>query len=160
MAPTALTPTTRYVPYGTRKVYWVQTIASHTAPTRVEIDAGKDLTAEIAEMSGFTVSSDTVDTPDMATRFTSKIPGRITADDSSITFYASSTSNDVRTVLTMDLAGHIIILPEGDVASQKMNVFPVTVASQSIDTAIDDPGRVIVSFTVTAIPAQNVSIPA
>ena len=75
--------------------------------TRAEINAGTDLTAEIAEMSGFTVTSDSVDTPDLSNRFTAKIPGRITADDSSISFYASSTSADVRTVLPRDTAGYV-----------------------------------------------------
>jgi hypothetical protein len=157
--PTPLTATVRYIPPGTRKIYFVSTIATYTSPTRGELNAGTDLSAEIAEMSGFTVTSDSVDTPDLSTRFTSKIPGRITADDSSISFYASSTSSDVRTVLPRDTSGYIVILPEGDVTSQKMDVFPVKVASTAIDTAMEDPAKVNVSFTVTKVPALNVTIP-
>lgn len=160
MAPTPLTATVRYVPYGKRKIYWVTTIATQASPTRVEIDAGKDLTAEIAEMSGFTVTSDTVDTPDLGSSFTSKQPARTTADDSSITFYATSNSADVRTVLPRGTAGFVLCLWEGDVATQKMDVFPVSVASCSLDTSIDDPGRVVVQFTVTKVPSQSVAIPA
>src|SRR5713101_8748825 len=102
MAPPTLVPTSRYVPEGTRKIYYVPTIATQSAPTRAEMNAGVDLTPEIAVMTGFTVKSDTVEVPDMSTRFTGKIPARIVADDSMITFYASSTSNDVRTVLPRD----------------------------------------------------------
>jgi hypothetical protein len=160
MAPPVLTPTLRYVPEGTRKIYYVLTIATQSAPTRAEMNAGTDLTNEIAEMSGFTVSSDTAEVPDLATRFTGKIPARITADDSSIRFYASSTSNDVRTVLPRDTAGFVICLWEGDVPTQKMDVFPIKVSATSVQTGIDDPGSVLVAFTVTKIPSQNVTIPA
>jgi hypothetical protein len=161
VAPTPLTATVRYIPPGTRKVYWLTTIASYaTAVTRAEINAGIDLTNEIAEMSGFAVTSASTDTPDLATRFTAKIPGRITADDSSISFYASSTSADVRTVLPRDTAGYVIILPEGDVPTQKMDVYPAKVASTAVDTAMEDPEKINVAFTVTRIPALNLVIPA
>ena len=161
MAPTPLTATVRYIPPGTRKVYWLTTIASYaTAVTRAEINAGTDLTNEIAEMSGFSVTSASVETPDLSTRFTAKIPGRITADDSSISFYASSTSADVRSVLPRDTAGYVIILPEGDVPTQKMDVYPAKVASTAVDTAMEDPEKINVQFTVTRIPALNLTIPA
>jgi hypothetical protein len=159
MPPSPLTATVRYIPPGTRKVYYVATISNYLSPTRGELNAGTDLSAEIAEMSGFTVTSDSVDTPDLSTRFTAKIPGRITADDSSISFYASSTSSDVRTVLPRDTSGYIVILPEGDVTGQKMDVFPVKVASTAVDTAMEDPAKVNVQFTVTRVPALNVTIP-
>ncbi len=161
MAPTPLTATLRYIPPGTRKVYWLTTIASYaTAVTRAEINAGTDLTNEIAEMSGFSVTSASTETPDLSTRFTAKIPGRITADDSSISFYASSTSADVRTVLPRDTAGFVIILPEGDVPTQKMDVYPAKVASTAVDTAMEDPEKINIAFTVTRIPALNLTIPA
>jgi hypothetical protein len=159
MAPTPLSATLRYIPPGTRKIYWVTTIATYTSPTRVELDAGVDLSAEISEMSGFSVTSDSVDTPDLSSRFTSKIPGRITADDSSMSFYASSNSSDVRTVLPRDTTGFVVILPEGDVTGQKMDVFPAKVASAAVDTAMEDPGKINIQFTVTRVPAQNVAIP-
>src|SRR5262245_55724782 len=159
MAPPKLTATVRYVPEGTRKVYFVATIATYTAPTRAELNAGTDLSDEIAEMSGFTVTSDQAEVPDMASRFTGKIPGRITADDSSIRFYASSNSNDVRSVLPRDTAGYVVCLWEGDVSTQKMDGFPVKVGSAAVQPSIEDPGSIEVMFTVTRIPAQNVSIP-
>ena len=161
MPPTPLTATVRYIPPGTRRLYWLTTIASYaTAVTRAEINAGIDLTNEIASMSGFTVNSASTDTPDLSTRFTAKIPGRITADDSSISFYASSTSADVRTVLPRDTAGYLCILPEGDVPTQKMDVFPAKVSSTAVDTTMEDPAQVNVQFTITRIPELNLVIPA
>jgi hypothetical protein len=160
MAPPKLNVTSRYVSEGTRKIYFVTTIATQASPTRAEINAGTDLTDEIAEMSGFAVSSDQAEVPDMASRFTGKIPGRITADDSSIRFYASSTSNDVRTVLPRDTAGFVLTLWEGDVPTQKMDVWPVKVGSAAVQPTIDDPASILVQFTITRIPSQNVTIPA
>lgn len=159
MAPTPLNPTNRYVPEGTRKIYWVPTIATQSAPTRAELNAGIDLTAEIAEMSGFTTSSDQAEVPDLGSRFTGKIPGRITADDSSIRFYLSQNSNDVRTVLPRDTAGFVACLWEGDVAGQKMDIFPVKVSAQAKQTSTDDPASVEIQFSITRIPSENVAIP-
>ncbi len=159
MPPSPLTPTVRYVPLGTRKVYWVTTIATYTAPTRGELNAGIDLTGELAEMNGFSVTSDAVETPDLSSRFTPKIPGRILADNSTITFWISSTSSDVRTVLPRDTSGFVVILPEGDVTSQKMDVYPAKVASAAIDTTIGDPAKILLTFTITKVPALNVAIP-
>jgi hypothetical protein len=157
--PTPLSATTRYIPPGTRKIYWVTTIATYTAPSRAELNAGIDLTAEVAEVSGFSTTSATTETPDLATRFTGKIPGRITADDSSLSFYASSNSSDVRTVLPRDTAGFVVILWEGDVTGQRMDVFPAKVTVSSLDGNMEDPEKVNVSFAITRIPAANVVIP-
>lgn len=160
MAPPKLNATLRYFPPETRKYYFVTAIVSIAAPTRGELNAGTDLSEEIAEVAGFTLKTDTVATPDLGNRFTGNVPGRITADDSSMTFYASENSNDVRTVLPRGTTGFIVCLPEGDVAGQLMDVFPITVSAAYLDTATDDPGRVIVEMVITSTPAQNVTIPA
>lgn len=160
MPPTPLSATTRYIPPGTRKIYWVSTIATYTAPTRAELNAGTDLSGEVADVSGFTVTSETTDTPDLSGRFVPVIAGRIKADSSSLMFYASSNSSDVRTVLPRDTAGYIVMLWEGDVAGQKMDVFPVKVTSTTLEGNMEDPEKVSVSFAITKVPANNVTIPA
>jgi hypothetical protein len=159
MPPAPLTPTLRYFPPGVRKTYWMPTTANYLAPSRGELNAGTDLTAEIMAQSGWSVSSDTIDTPDMASRFTSQIPGRTNASGSDITFYLSQNSTDVRTLLPRDQAGFIVQLWEGDVTGQKMDVFPVKVTTQAVDTTVDDPGQLTISFSVTKIPATNLIIP-
>jgi hypothetical protein len=159
MPPAPLTPTLRYFPPGVRRTYWMATTANYLAPTRGELNAGTDLTAEIMAMTGWSVASDTIDTPDMATRFTSQIPGRTNASGSDITFYLSSNSTDVRGLLLRDTAGFIVQLWEGDITGQKMDVFPVKVTTQAVDTTVDDPGQVTISFSVTKIPGTNLVIP-
>ncbi len=159
MPPSPLTATVRYVPPGTRKIYWVTTIANYLSPTRGELNAGIDLTAEIAAINGFTVTSGTADTPDLSTRFTAKIPGRITADNSSLVFYASTTSSDVRTVLPRDTAGFAVFLWEGDVTGQRMDIFPAKVTTESVDGNMENPQQINIEFAITKIPALNVVIP-
>lgn len=165
MAATPLNPTARYIPAGVRQYYWVKTIANKAAPTRSELDAGTDLTAEINAVDGFTTSSDSVDAPDLGTRFTSKVPGRITADDSSLTVYLDENADeDIRSVLARDDEGFVVQFPEGDDettgTTHLMDVFPVKVASVTIQTGTDDPGTAQVTFTITSEPANNVPVPA
>lgn len=163
MAATPLAPTagSRYIPPGVRQYYWVETIANKSSPTRTELDAGTDLTAEVATVSGFSVTSESTDAPDLASRFTGKVPGMITAEDSSINLYlAKDSSGDARTLLTRDTEGFVVIFPEGDVSGQLMDVFPATVSSAAIQPDIDAPGQLVVNFTITGEPAQNVSVPA
>ena len=159
MPPAPLTPTVRYVPPGTRKVYWVTTIATYTAPTRAELNAGIDLSNEIAAVNGFTVTSGTVPTPDLSSRFVPEIPGQITAPSSQLSFYASNTSSDVRTVLPRDTAGFVVILWEGDITGQRMDVFPAKVTVSAPNGNMQNPEQIDVSFSITKIPANNVVIP-
>jgi hypothetical protein len=159
MVATPITPTSRYIPPGTTRYYWVPTIANKNAPTRSELNAGSDLTAEIAAVSGFATSSDQQDTPDLGTRFVGKIPGRITADDSSITLYMSSTSSDVRTLLPRDTAGFIAIFSEGDTAGLKYDVFPVKVTGQPKARDVENPAQITIQFSITSIPVENITVP-
>ncbi|MGW0579636.1 phage tail tube protein [Streptomyces sp. NPDC002920] len=159
MVATPIAATSRYIPPGTTHYYWVASIANKNSPTRPELDAGTDLTAEIAEVSGFSTTSEQTETPDLGSRFTGKIPGRITADDSSITMYMSSTSSDVRTLLPRDTAGFVVAFSEGDVAGRKMDVFPVKVSGQPKKRDIEDAATIEIQFSITSIPAENVAVP-
>lgn len=159
MPPAPLTPTTRYFPPGIRKVYWVPTIANYLAPTRAELNAGTDLSGEIETMTGWSLAGATVDVPDMGSRFTSQVPGRLTSATNDLTAYMSQNSNDIRTLLPRDTNGYIVCLWEGDVSGQKMDVFPVRVITQANDTTVEDPGKTTISFAITKIPAILATIP-
>lgn len=162
MAATAITPVSRYWPVGTTKWVWVPSIANYlVAVTRLEIDSGTDLSGEIADLDGWTVSSNQIDTPDVNSRFRSKIPGAIEAEDSSLTLYADPSGSDVRTLLPRDATGYILRMDGGDVAGRKMSVFPVKVASQNKLMGTDEEAaRIEVAFTITRIPAEDLTIPA
>lgn len=164
MAVTVIHPTARYIPEGTTKVYWspgTGAFANYNSPGTAELRATAtlDLTKEISEMGDWSVTSDSVDAPDLGSRFTSQIPGKISVDGSTITLYADQQTNDIRKQIIRDQAGYITILSGGDVTAQTMDVFPVKVASVAKPTSLDNPSTVMITFTVTAIPAENVAIP-
>lgn len=150
----------RYIRTGVTKVYYLPTAVDYTALTRTELDAGTDLTTDIVDVSGWSTASNNVDTPDWESRFTSKVPGLITADDSSINFYASSDTDDVRAVLPRDTSGYIVWLDGGDVPAQNMDVFPVTVSAVSPQRTSADAAQITVNFAITAEPSENQVIPA
>lgn len=162
MVATPLAVTDRYVAPETTKTYLVDSIANIESPTRAELDAGTDLTAEIATATGWATAAANVPVPDGGTLFTSNIPGRVTPEDATIAFYASSDTNDIRSVLARGDNTHIVILHGGDVAGQLMDVWPVRVRSVSkpIDYAASGAAMVNVGFSNTREPAEDVLIPA
>lgn len=158
--PTALTPTQRYYVAGTRRYSWVPTITDKNSPSLSELSAGTDLTTEVNTLAGFNKTANMFEVPDAGTLFTSKIPGRISSDDSSITFYLSKTSTDVRQLLTQGLAGFIVIYWEGIVTGGKMGVFPTTVTAPSKNPDLEAAGMIEVGVAITSEPVMDVDIPA
>lgn len=157
--PTPITPATRYYPPGTRQVWYVPAISNKAAPTSAECTAGTNLTGDIQGMDGWSVSSDTVDTPDLGSRFTSQIGGAITAPSSSLTMYQDEGSGDVRELLPRGTVGFICIAWDGVASGNKMDVFPVNVTGTPKQSGMTDPGMIMVQFAISSEPVEDVLIP-
>jgi len=158
-----LNKSTRFFQPEVSKVFFLPTIASAVlAATRAEITAGTDVSGEIADLSGWQVRADMIATPDLASRFVSQIAGRTKAEQSSITFYADKTANDVRTVMPRGQVGYIVFMDGGDVATTgKMDVFPVEVTAVGKARSTGEQAfQITVDFAITEAPAENVAIPA
>lgn len=161
MAATPLTSSTRYFDPETTVVYFVPTIADKATPTRIEIDAGTDLSGEIADLSGWVIGGEDVATPDLGNRFTSNIPGRESADDSSLTLYASEDGVDVRATLPAGTNGFIVWLDGGDATGNKMDVYPIRVRSVGkMRNLSNEAAKIQVQFSITSKPASDVDVPA
>ena len=162
MPPTQINPSTRYFDVATTKCYWLPSVASAALePTRAEMNAGTDLSKEIADLDGWTVEGDEIETPDLGTTFTGKIPGRTNAEDCSLTFHADKNGDDARTLLPRGTEGFIMWCDGGDIEDNIATVFPVRVRSCSVQRSVDDENaRIMVQFSVAREPAENVSIPA
>jgi hypothetical protein len=160
MPPTPLNPTSRYIAPEVTKTYWVPTIANLASPTRPELNAGTDLSAEIAGMTGWEISADRVAVPDLGTRFTGRISGRVNPGDAQIVFYASQDTADVRDLLSRGDKGNIFIADGGDVAGQKARVFAVEISAvtPTTDVAGSESTRVMVDFSITAAD-EEVTVP-
>jgi hypothetical protein len=161
MAATPIAGSLRYIPEGVRHFYYLTAIADITAPTRTELNAGTDLTPEVAGFGNWGLTSSAVDTPDLVSRFVTNIPGLVTADGPTISMYADSTSADVRTLLPRDTAGFIVVFPEGDVSGHGMDIFPVKVlAAEKMASLGGNPATVDLTFSVTLEPQENVTVPS
>ncbi|GII89621.1 hypothetical protein Ssi03_76110 [Sphaerisporangium siamense] len=160
MAATPITPAKRFIRPGVTKCYWVVSISNILAPTRTELNLGKDLSEDIADISGWLVSGQKVDTPNLKTTFVGNIPGLTSADESSITYYAGEDGVDVRALMARGTAGNIVWLDGGDVTGRLMDVFPVKVLSVGKQRQIGaEPARLPIQYAITAEPAENVVIP-
>lgn len=162
MAAPTITASTRYSSRGNTRVYWIPTIADPEAPTRNELNGGTDLSTQIADSSGWSVSSEQIETPDLATRYTSTVPGSISAEDSSLTLYMSKDGVDARALMPRDASGFVVWLDGGDIAANKADVYPVTVSSHSKQRQVagGEADTLVISFAITSEPAENVAVPA
>jgi len=161
MPPAKLNKTRRFINPEVTKTYWIETFADINAPQRAEIDAGVDLTDEIAGMTGFEVRADRVPTPDLGSKKTGRITGRVNPGDAQITFYGDRGTQDIRDVLSRGDRGHIMILDGGDIAGQKARVFAVEVSAitPTTDVAGTESARIMVDFSIEDW-AEEVTIPA
>lgn len=163
MAAPAIAASTRYTSRGTTRFLWLPAVAdTTTGPTRSEINAGTDLTTQIADRNGWSVSSTMIETPDAATRYTSTIPGPISAEDSSFTFYMDREGVDARALMPRDEEGYVFVMDGGDVVGNKADLFPVTVVSHSKNREVggDNADTIVISYAITAEPTENIAVPA
>ncbi len=152
---TVLTPGTRYFQPGTTKI-----VVATTYATIANIAAGTDVSPDVAAINGFTTEGTDLPIPNLAEEFTGSIPGRTTATDSSIDFYADPTGADIRTVLTRGQNTNIVILANGLQADSAMDVYPVRVRSVGVVRDIESVPLVRVMFSVTSEPIENGTYPA
>ena len=162
MAATPIAAPVEYINAGVTKVYYLPACANVLSPTRSELNAGTDLTRAVAESNGWQVESDNVESPNMDSIFTATISGRTKVADSSLTLYCDVTGADVRALLPRGTNGFVVWLDGGDVPTRKADVFPVRVSSlgKVREAKGDTPATIVVSFAVTATPAEDVTIPA
>lgn len=153
----------RFIRRGVAKFFYLKAVANPTVgPTRTELDAGIDITSWIAGISGFAVTATSVDTPDMGSRYASKIPGNIESGDSSFTVYDDIDSEEVETTFPMGDRGFVYIMRKGDKpATPTSDLFPTEVASRTPNMTTDlSAASSVVNLTITGLPWLDLDIPA
>lgn len=163
MAATAIDRVTRYAAPGVLKIVVMPAVAAtNGVPTRAEIDAGLDVSCEVAGWEGFSKSISYIETPDLCSDTTGKIVGRATMDDSAITFYADREGEDIRDEIEDGDEKWIAFMWGGDVEDTKMDVFHVVFAAHQTTGDIAGTSYVAVRYAVSIIgaPAQDVAVPA
>lgn len=149
---------TRFYSVGVTQILFCASISSPSAPTFSELDSGTELTRDWADWSGWSVKTDFIDMPGLKDRFVAQLPGRISAEASSITFYEDQLSADLRTLMPRDTLGYIVIA-DGGLASAKGDVFPVQVASVTHMRSADDAAKIKFDYAILSIPQENVTLP-
>jgi hypothetical protein len=160
MAGTPITETTRFFAPEVTQILFAGALADKSAPTRSELTGAKRLEKECSAVNGFTVSSNLIDAPDYGSRFTSRNAGRTEVADSSLTFYQSQDTDDIRRDLPRGTTGYVLILWGGDVPTQLMDVFPVEVTSVGKSIPDNADADIMISFAITSVPIEDVEIPA
>jgi hypothetical protein len=158
MVATPLATLNPYIPLDVRKFYFGLTIANTASPSRGELDAMTDVSPQVTDAAGWSITGTTVDSQSFVGTAL-KLPGPKSIDDSSLTCRLSKTTTDIRTICTQDLAGYVVVFPEGDVTGRKMDVFTVLVNALPKSPGIADPATVQVQFAVTATPNMRVTVP-
>lgn len=153
---------TRFIRRGISRIIFLKAVTDPAkGPTRQEIKAGTDITCWPSEISGFTTSSNSVEVPDLCSKFPKKIPGAMTMDDSSMTMYEDLDSEEIETLFPEGEEGYIYFMPKGDKpASKSGELWKVQVASTSRNYTVgEDPATLVVNFTVTEAPIKGLAIP-
>lgn len=159
MAAPNIAASDRFIPEGTTVYYWVVTFASYLSPTRAELNAGTNLTPEVANSGNWAIISNAVDAPDLATTFTAQIPGKVTVDGPTLDMYSDDNQADARALMPRNAVGNIVKFPGGDITGRKMTVFPVKVGSVAEPTSFGNPTVLSFTYYVSRIPAENVTVP-
>lgn len=152
----------RFLRRGKARVYFLPSVAGAN-PTTLEIDAGTNLTARIADMAGWQLESAPIATPDMGSRFESSIPGGQSVAASSLTFYAddAASADSIKTALKVDTAGFIYIQHAGPGVGRTADLFPSRVSAVGNEYSTgNDPARFAVNFAITAPPTIDGPVPA
>lgn len=161
MPATAMPLAQRFFQPGNVGVLFLPTIvAANLVPTAAEVTAGTDVTRELDDWSGWTVSTAFLETKDASTVLRPQLAGAVTFEGSSMTFNGSKNGTDARTVFTRGQSGYIIIGDAGVQTGKKADVYPVTVGAVAKLRNLDSTNfKIRVDFGITAVPAEDITMP-
>lgn len=156
----------RFFRRGKTKMYWVPTLSSTTAPSAAQINAGVNMTAQIADISGFEFSNSPISTPDLSSTFTTTIPGEDTAQEPQLMFYEDDTTNTLQSTLAKGTTGNAVIFFKGTAgaspaAADIAEVWPSISTGPYREYSMgNDPARWGARFTPTAAPSFSATLVA
>lgn len=130
-------------------------------PTRAEITAGLNLSPFVASVQGFQLSNAAIPTPNLEDRFTSQIEGEDTVQDSGFTLNDDMDDTDIRDALPKGTEGWVLLMPYGDVATKRCEIWPVRVSGfNDVWDMGNNPAQAALQFVITGVPDQDGTIPA
>ncbi|MEA2703907.1 MAG: hypothetical protein QOD63_1852 [Actinomycetota bacterium] len=146
---------------GLARVYIVPAVAVRTAPTRAEINAGTNLTASVAGISGFALENQVREFAPVGAAFTEQRAGvdKVTGP-CTLTLYEQKTTATIRAAVVKGSVGFVILVPYGDVVARRCEVWPVRVVTVATlwETTAAITFRAV--FAPSAAPSQSAVLPA
>lgn len=154
----------RFMRRGVTKILWLTSVSSpELVPTRAELTEPNafDITEAVSDVEGWSLTNEAIETPDMASTFSSSIPGGDSSENSSLSFYEDEESEEIETLLPKGARGFVVFLRKGDKPlSPSMDCFPAQVASRSAQYSTgNEPAKFQVAFTITSPPGLDRVIP-
>lgn len=159
----------RWIPDAKSKVTFCPGVSNLAAPTSAELTAGTVLctpgtyvNAGLKELGGFETTQEFVVSKDLATKVDSKIPGRQSLPDASLTFFDDDASSTIRTALAEGTVGFLVLMPYGQVTGKRCEVWPVTIGALNNSQLVAggaDPATFMVAAAVTSAPNKLAVVP-
>lgn len=163
MVATVLAAPFEYTALKHLTVYVCPAFADPSAPTRTELNAGKDVTRHISKqgITGFTKSAKTVEADNLKTGGSVTLDDGYSLDASSIQFWLSKNgpTTDIRSVLAEGDEKYIVFFDNKDIAANLMDVWPILVQTISKSKQGGQGMMLNVSFQ-TNTPFENLAVPA
>ncbi len=153
-------PTDAYSLRGVAAVILVPTVAILTAPTRIEINAGANLTASLAGIGGFAVENQVKEVAPVGAAFVEQTPGIDKATPCSLTLYEAKTTATLRAAVAKGTSGYMLMIPYGDVVGRRAELWPGKVATLAPTWDMAGASVFRLVWAVRAAPTQNVVLPA
>lgn len=145
----------RFYRRGISKMKFLPAVAG-ASPTRAEINAGVDISPQVADINGFSLQNQPITTPDLSTSFDTQIAGSDQAADSSVTMYDDNASATIRNAMAKGTAGYMVLFPYGDTTTKRLEVYAVTSTGVNDQwSTAAEAAKYIASFAVTSTPNQN-----
>lgn len=155
----------RFSAPGNSEVHWVTTIATVTAATAAELNAGTDVTSDMPDIPDIPRTANLVDIADLSSKFESRQVGTRGGDVASFPVFRDTATETGYDTLAEDTAGFLVIARKplattgtfatGDV----VDIYPATVAA-SADPAPGRNGAVMaaIEIAITAEPSRNQTV--
>lgn len=147
-------------------ILFTSTISDVEAPTEGEVAAATILhpsSFKLTDIIGWEVETGIIVAPPWG-RFSAQRPGVQSVSRAELVFAADRAGDDIRTLLSRGVTGHVLILPSGPFLlhpDAPINVYPVTVSQVTQMQRLRNGGSLLlVSFAVRAPVGENVVVVA
>ena len=153
-------PSNAFIHRGVSRILLLPAVASLMAPTRAEINAGVNLSSSLAGVGGFALDNAVNEVVPVGSAFVEQVPGVFrTTGPCTLTLYDNLSSAAVRAACAPGFVRYVLLLPYGDVAGRRCEVWTTKIAAAS-DTWENGVALYRVLFAASVFPTQNAVVPA